>query len=983
MGLGLTGGADEYSDRFSRRGSEAIERITQGIESNREAQGAVNQEVEINQVDVRTGTWLQQVVGTCCGNSNGFAGLDVDDFTCSRSGSAAAACVKDMRATVIRDAQSAYRSFLAQTPPEMREFIAESCQGGKITGGCLSDLLTRNGREFLNNDRFFELALELAETYPDFDPYAVTDAASAWGGAVEVLGVLEANCERVQGNLDVSEMRYTRSDPGCHTQPDYSVVPTFFVGSSMPTGAGSLSDVGVDDGATFRSIDANASHAVHLGEMTSPLSLFEATCPDYISRYNSFNITGQYAVPCNAEHGSVMVADVYGRYIEEGLRDILVAQMAEEELQMTGANLVMAVQATSSLTGVTMDQFVADVQRSCSGDSASLAAAFQAGVREGQAALSSAPLSGDTLWPDIAGVVTQVEANSNAIRQLEEQLQARCGAYAYDIGAAFVGRTQENACMELQGHYSRLVQHRDEAFRHYPFLAQRLSGSDAPLWSQMAAEMRLSAERKAAIVQGANPNATEADPVRELYARALRERLNQTRERVQTVCANPQEEGLKNLQNPIIVGSFFDRDPGNRSAGWALCKAYADAQLSEQRADLAWMAVNIGSLFIPGIGITGQITSRSMAAAAVGLAGGNIAYTANHLSEIREDSIRDQSHYVAGVGEVSAYLRARAAQDSYMSEVLNLGGLEALNVAVTGLQVIPVFRGGSALLRLAEASGELNQTVGSVRASGRTFSRNYQPGRTIAYRSGDDWLTARVDEVLPDGIRVTDSQGNSRVLSADTSVTHRSSHVRAVRDTERTSARAAAELSGQARVAGNEVYIPSSTAPGSAAGRGPVVARVGQSVHATLSDGSRVTGTLRGTVRNGEEMRRLQVEVPGRGTIEVQDLSSVRVGRDTWVAPEALAEYRSVHSRWYDVFGAENAELLDKIIDIHTGRAVMRDPAALAEITRLVGQVDLSQGLPTRVLRGLSGRTSEFLARTRNRVSDELQQLSRGCTLRR
>jgi hypothetical protein len=94
-----------------------------------------------------------------------------------------------------------------------------------------------------------------------------------------------------------------------------------------------------------------------------------------------------------------------------------------------------------------------------------------------------------------------------------------------------------------------------------------------------------------------------------------------------------------------------------------------------------------------------------------------------------------------------------------------------------------------------------------------------------------------------------------------------------------------------------------------------------------------------------------------------------------------IAEYRTTHQRWYQAFGNENAELLDKIIDLHTGRELLRDPQAVAEMTRLLGRVDLSQGVPARVLQSLSARSSEVLGRARARVSEELQRLSRGCTL--
>jgi hypothetical protein len=896
-------------------------------------------------------------------------------------GRGAAACVNEFRTeNVFRDAQLAYRRFLAQTPPEIREFLSQQCSGS-ITPKCLARSLKQTEQNFLNDEGFYELALQMDERYPGvFDPNEVTAAAEALVSANQTLSILTFACERVQGHVDIERRRYTSVDPSCHTQPDYSAVPGTFVGTTGPVGEGSLSDVAVDTDRWLSSRDpADANRPVDLGEWSSPLGLLESSCPDYISRYNSFRISGSYAVPCDADRGSITLANVYGRYVEEGLREILVRQLAEEELQITGSNLVLAVQATSSMTGITMDSLVEEVARSCSGDSASLARAFQEGVREGRAALREDLSMDDTLWTDIAGVVLQVEANAQVISQLETHMQQKCGAYAYDIGAAFVGATQEAACIELRAQHLRLIQHQDEAFRHYPFLAQRLAGGEAPLWSRMATALGLSADRKAQIVRGdVTLSSSETGPLRDIYNSALSERLGRTRDRIRTVCANPQAEGLRNLQNPLIVGSFFDRDPENQSAGWALCKAYADANLSEQRTDLIWTVGNIGTLFIPGIGIAGQITTRAMAFAAVGVAGASVLHTTNELQELRESTLRDEAHYLAEVGDVSRYLQARAAQDSFMSEAIQGGGLELLNVAVTGLQVIPALRGGAALLRLAESTGELNQTVRAL-GDADDLIRNYRPGSRVAFRSGDDWVTANVDEVLEGGsrIRVTDSRGLSRVLEGDTRITRESRYVRAVEETERTSERAVAQLTGDVRRAGREVYLPSH--PSDTAPSPMVEARVGQSVYVTLPDGTRTSGILRDTVLEGESIRALRVEVPSRGLVDIHELDSVRVGRDTWVAPELRVEYRTAYNRWYQVFGDENAELLDKIIDIHTGRELMRDPTAMAEVVRLAGRVDLSQGLPSRVLRALGDRADQILARSRGRVSDEIQQLSRSC----
>ena len=926
--------------------------------------------------------WMKRMVGNCCGNPDGRTGLDMNDFTCTRPGRAAAACVSDFRQNnAMRDVQSAYRRFLSQTPPEMRTFLTERC-GGEISPGCLHESISQTDGNFLNDPDFYELSLRMNDRYPNaFDPNEVTEAARSWIGAVQALSVLTFACERVQGNFDQRRMRYTTVDPQCHTQPDLNAVPTQFIGTSATRGAsGSLSDVELEVDHLFTSdTPRNRDQAVDLGEIASPFAMLESSCPSYISEYNSLRIQGQYAVACDPAAGAVSLAGVYQRYVDENLRGLLLQELAEEEVRVTASNLALVVGATSAQTGVSMDSFISEVRRACSGDASSLGRAFDQGLSEGREATAGAAQVGDALWRDIAGTVARVEVNSRALTQVEQQLRERCSFFESDIGTAFSGASLRSECYLLTDHRQRLIDFQQDAFRNYPFLAQRLNGSESPVWSQMSSSMGLTDQRRGQLLQrGATVTPQESLEVRNLYVRALRERMGQSLERVKTVCAHPQEEGLRNLNNPMIVGSFFDRDPGNRSAGWALCKAYADAHLSEQRRDIAWTAANIGTLFIPGIGLTGQITSRAMAWAAIGMAGASATYTASDLNEAREDALRNESQYLAGVGQVSDYLSAKASQDSFMSEVLQGGGLEAFNLAVTGLQVIPAVRGGAALLRLAETSGELGRTLDSARELS-AFERNYRAGTEIAVRAGDEWSVVRVDEVLDGGrsLRVTDSRGVSRVIGGSAQVAHESRYVDAARDLSRTSERTAAQLTGTARSSGREVYIPRSAEAGAPVQM--VEARVGQQVHVTLPDGSRVRGRLQTAVRSGEEVSALRVEVPNRGVLEVTDLPSVRVGQDTWVAPELLADYRTQHSRWYQAFGNENAEILDKIIDINTGREVMRDPAALAEITRLVGRVDLSQGLPARVLTALGDRASSVLARARARVTEELQRLGRGC----
>ncbi len=978
--LGLSGGLASQPG-WSEDGVGRILENAAVSRSGREAVKGTN--IQVLQFEASTEAALRKVVGTCCGNTNGTTGLGVEDFKCQRPGKGAAACVQDLRSdNGLRDAQMAYRKFLARTPPEMVSYITQSC-GGTITPKCLQDSLKRTEGDFMNDEGFYDLAIQMNAKYGDsFDPWDVTSAASNWLGAEAALGVLEVACERVQGNFNAKTKKYLAVDAGCHTRPDYSVVPTTYAGPGK-SGSGNPSLSEVETGAQHwftNDATRNKSHAVDLGAFSipDPTGLLENSCPGYINKNNSLKLAGKYAPACDPATGSVSLSTAYEKYVDQNVRDLLLREMAAEEMRVTASNLGLV---TSTVPGVgSMDSFVAEVQKACSGDSSDMVEAFNSGLAEGKAEGAKATVQGDGLWKDVAAVVALVDTNQRAIAQIDGTLKEKCGFFEYQIGGAFATDPMKAACFELIDHRKRLEDFQEDSFRNYPFLAQKIDGSDDPIWSQMASSMKLSDARRIALgKEGKVPTDAESAQVRGLYLKALAERKAKTLARVKEVCADPNKEGLNNLNNPLIVGSFFDRDPGNKSAGWALCKAYADEHLSETKVNLAWTAANVGSLFIPGIGLFGQITTKAMAWGTVAMAGASVLKTADDLSALRDEAIRNEAQYLAGAGNVADYLRAKASQDSFMSEVLQGGGLETLNLAATALQVIPTVRGGAALLRFAEDAGQLGRTLDAAREM-RGYERAYQKGAEIAVRLGDGWSAVRVDEVLEGGrkLKVTDAKGVSHIIDGTAQVAHEARYVEAAHEAERTSEIARAQLSGKATASGREVYIPRSSGEGMQA---VTEARVGKPVYVTLEDGTRVRGTLKAAVREGEEVTALKVELPGGKVAQVSDLAAVRVGQDTFVAPELVAQYRMTHAKWYDAFGKGNEELLDKIIDIYTGRELMKDPAAMAEITRLLGggAVDLSKGLSAQVMAKLGDRAAQLLAKARAKVEEQVRRLGGGC----
>jgi|GEM_PF-5990104 len=976
----------------SAAGVETIVRNTERSQDARKIMESAN--INVMRFDMAQTAALKQVVGNCCGNPEQTTGLLVNDFKCSRPGKSAAACVSDIRSSNgIRDAQIAYRNFSAHTPPEMIDFFDQKC-GGRLSGPCLQKLLSENDNELFNVKGFDTLALALEEKYGEvFDPFDVTPALLSWLSTEAALGVLEVACERVQGNFDAEKMKYSGIDSKCHEQPDYSVATSSFIGrggAKDPSDKTSLSEVETGAEHWFTN-DAtrNRSHAVDLGEfgIPDPTGLLESSCPAYIHQNNSFKLPGKYAPACDPATGSVSLSSVYEKYVDLNVKDLLLREMAIEEMRVTGSNLALV--GTMVPEEADMQGWIAAVERTCGGDSKDLADAFSAGVTEGKASIKNPPTSESIAktWKDVASTVAILDANRKSLSVVDQTLKDKCGFFDYEIGGAFASDPMKMACYELVDQRKRLEDFENDAFRSYPFLAQKLQGSDRPLWMDIKNSMGLNDARSADLAKGKkSPTEAEGQAARGVYLKALADRKTATLERVKKVCADPQGEGLNNLKNPMIVGSFFDRDPGNKSAGWALCKAYADESLSETRTDLAWVTFNIGTLFIPGIGIAGQITSRGMAWAAVGLAGASALKTADDLVEMRDESRRNEAQYLAGAGSVSDYLRAKASQDALLSEVIQGGGLEAVGILATGLQVIPAFRGGSALLRLAEESGNLGRTLGEANDI-RGFSRSYQKGKTIAARMGEDWVPVTIEEVLEGGkkLKVRDSRGVVHILDESAQVAHEGRFVGAAREAERTSEVARAQLTGKATASGIEIYIPRAAATGGDAQASVVTtARVGMPMHATTADGRRLTGTLEAVVREGDEVTALRVRTGDGKLVDITNLPSVRVGQDTWVAPDLIAQYRIDYDKWYKAFGQENSELLDRIIDIYTGRELMKDPAALAEITRLLGggAVDLSRGLSAQVLAKLGDRGAEILKKARAKVEDQIRKLGGSCGIK-
>ncbi len=893
--------------------------------------------------DPETSQKLMEVVGKCCQSPQGYTALDASHFSCPRPGPKTAECVQEFKNnTLLPQTLQAYRDIRkGATAPEWKTI--ESTCGQLPTSACV-EKAAQAGSKILK------------------------ETVQRWRGTETALSVLEVACERVQGNFDATHGEFKRKDPACHVSADY----TKLAAELSPTStAGSLygSDVAVavsDRTVATSRIDSGKDVAV--GNQMVSWGLNDNRCPSHLGQYNSFNAGSKYS-PCDPGTRSVTQSAIQTAYSIH--IDLILQEVAATELALFAENLVSTALRTESATGVNTREKLKRMATECSKHSVALGhelqEAFDAAALKSQAQIPS-PETLNSLWGDAVGVSLLLEKNDQALQTLDATIDAQCSFLQVTGGAAIASQDQKMTCIDLAEKRQKLVVFQEKAYQQLPFLAQRLKGKETSLWKQVTAKIPLSRKE---VLQGKIDHLKrtltneESDSVKELYTAALKEKLELVEDTVSALCRNPKEAALSALNDPILMDAFFTSHPESKNAGWILCKAYVDASSVKHSQDALWTTVNLGTLFIPGLGIVGGVTSTVGARAAVAIAVASATKTGIDLEEELILAKTQQTRFLAGVGEVTGYLQGQATQDSFLRTALVTGTLEALNVAGTALHLVV---GAQSYVKLLDEAEKVGRT------SAKTT--DVSSGASIGFKNAKgEWETGTALTAADSNgnIRVRNASGQSMTLTSSTTVTTDAALKDAAHQVERARSASAAKSTGKSVALENEVIVPRSVTAGE-----PYTFHPGDEVSVSLPDGQRRKARVL-HIETGPPAAALVATEDGSGPIRITDLETLRGPLDTYVPTPRLATYRAEYAPWYQSFGAENTEEVDKLIDLEISHALAQNPEVLAHLKSKGVKFDPKHGVPLDQLESASPQAQKWIAAAKEKTKKEIARIQQGC----
>jgi hypothetical protein len=188
-----------------------------------------------------------------------------------------------------------------------------------------------------------------------------------------------------------------------------------------------------------------------------------------------------------------------------------------------------------------------------------------------------------------------------------------------------------------------------EALANYPTLSITIPESNGtPVWQLIA-----------------NANDTTGARALAYYDQVVGQTSSAALTRVREICDDPQKAGKAAMLNPVISQSFF-ADAENRGAAWVYCAAYSENARNEELISLAKTSFMIATVVVTG-GVAGVV----MGAGVVGL---TVYDNYNRYEQLQ----RDKNDYLAGAGNVDAYLSAREGLDHFWRSAAIETGLSSL-----------------------------------------------------------------------------------------------------------------------------------------------------------------------------------------------------------------------------------------------------------------------------------------------------------------
>jgi hypothetical protein len=401
-------------------------------------------------------------------------------------------------------------------------------------------------------------------------------------------------------------------------------------------------------------------------------------CPAYVADMGCVPQSGPYSPQVDAAGVPLSVDAAF-----PGMRSVLFANLAEHAVEL------MAQSQISSLLALNPELDPSEARRR-KRDFLSAASCLSRDARrevEATFEVVGTPLFTARVREHRSRLGEDLRQTAQLMVQSEQRLSeitplfangGRCGLFAYrDLPPA-----QRRECDRLFAEKRSAERTRDEGFANYPILAEERGGSR--VLEQIAA-----AEKAAAAMRIQD----------ELLSRSL----DATESRVREICEDPERGGKLAALNPIIARSYIEQNP---YAAWVFCAAFVEIEQNQDLLTASRLAFIGLSLMV-----TGGWSGLAVGALSAGL-------TVHELAERHATYTRDREEYLAGVGNVAAYLEAREGLSTFYRDAAFELGLETLGLAPE----LGLLRAWNRADRLASL-GHLSQLPSSARAS---FTRWYR-----------------------------------------------------------------------------------------------------------------------------------------------------------------------------------------------------------------------------------------------------------------
>jgi len=503
----------------------------------------------------------------------------------------------------------------------------------------------------------------------------IRERLALWSTRLHLMGASSLACDRLQGNVEPSASGkggyvWKRPDPGCG--PGFSEVSLSGVDyeptSVNLTEAVLLADQVLEAGGHFDQKKSDADKPRSVVDPVVDLSFHgvgytSRKCPRYLNDMGCVPETGPWA-PGRSEDGSTQ--NVNKAF--PGLREVLFADLGQHAIELLGQSYVSSLMVLNSSelakVGAKKGEFFKAASCLTPDARARLEKAFSpTDTREFS---RRAVIHRTRLGRDLLETAKKVIRAESQAREMEKQFQndGSCGFIAdrYQDSAARAG------CQALFADWKAAEHLRDAGFANYPVFSEDLRGKRV-------------LERLAEV--------SSASEALKIHDQVLGRVTDATLSRVGELCEDPVKGGKLAVFNPVIARSYLEQHP---DAGWVFCSAYAEL---EQNQDLK--AVAKGTFLASSLLITGGWSGLVFA----GISG---ALTIHDIASRHEAALRDREEYLAGVGNVAAYLEAREALDSFYWDAAVDLGLEGLGL-VPELGMLRSWGKAERLARMGKLAG--------------------------------------------------------------------------------------------------------------------------------------------------------------------------------------------------------------------------------------------------------------------------------------